>query len=174
MSFELFRMIYLLLSIAMASTITWKLRKSSEDVLATATLTLLVFSILFAVYLDSGKHAPRDDISEFIFRSFTHTKGDIILVFCNSLLWGAVPFAIGMVLRKKSHSGWWVCGFFTILLLAKTQFEDFFFIHLYPQLAQLPPYHTFEWQYVMVGWGVVYSLASIAIVKGTRLFTTNT
>jgi hypothetical protein len=50
----------------------------------------------------------------------------------------------------------------------KTKFEDFFFIHTYPQFKNVPPFHTFEWGYVLTSWLILYGVAALFITKGTE------
>ncbi len=129
MSPDLFRFTYLSLSVSAAGIIVWKSRRSKEDLAVVGLMTFILFAIFFAIYHDSGKENMSDDISEFMFRAFTHVKGDLILITCSSLLWGAVPFSIGIILNKKHHGKWYVCGLFAALIAIKTKFEDYYFIH---------------------------------------------
>jgi len=128
-------------------------------------MSVIMFFLFFAQYLDSQSDNSSDDISEFIFRALTHVRGDIMLVFCNALLWGAVPFSLAIVLKKKRWGKWLVWGFFGVVALIKTKFEDFFFIHTYPQFMQVPPFHTFEWGYVLTAWSILYTVAALFILK---------
>lgn len=168
-SFETFRIIYLLLSILGSGFALGRLRKQRDDLVITALMSVMMFVFFFANYLDSQSDNSSDDISEFIFRALTHVRGDLVLVFCNALLWGTVPFVVAFVLKKKKWGELLVWGFFVGMTLLKTKFEDFFFIHAYPQIMQVPPFHTFEWGSVLTAWLIIYSASALFITKGIEM-----
>jgi len=122
----------------------------------------LIFPHIFGQFLDSGVENRDDDISESLLRALTHVKGDLVLVFCNTLLWGAVPFALGLILNKKRHGRWLVWLELLSFAGLKTIFDDRFLIHQYPQAI----FHTFEWGYVLMAWLIVYSITAFFITKG--------
>jgi hypothetical protein len=144
------------------------MRKSKDDLIVLAFMSFLMFAVFFAQYLDSGEEQYGNDVSEFIFRALTHVRGDFILALCNTLVWGSVPFAIGIMLKKKRYGKWLVWGTLLMFATLKTLFKDFFFIHQYPQAL----FHTFEWNYVLVAWLIVYALAALFIINGVELMST--
>lgn len=166
MSFETFRILYLLGSILAGAIAFWLMRKSRDDVIVLAFMSFMMFAIFFTQYLDSGKGVSTDDIAEFLFRALTHVRGDFILVVCNTLLWGVVPFTFALRLSKKRFGQWLVWLVFLFFSVVKTIFDDRLLIHQYPQEI----FHSFEWGYVLVAWLIVYSIATLFITKGVARF----
>lgn len=162
MAFETFKIFYLTVSILSALVVCWKLRKNRDDLVFVLMMSLVMMALFVANYLDSKEHVLTNDILEFLFRALTHVQGDILLTFCNVLCWGTVPFAIGIMARNNRYGKWLVWIVMALFATLKTFFEDFFFIHRYPQGA----FHSFEWNYVLVAWAGIYSLAAFFIIKG--------
>ena len=101
MTFKTFKVVYFVVSVVSAAATVWWFRKRRDDLLVIGLMSAAIFMFFFALYLDSAKDDLNNDISEFLFRALTHVKGDIVLSLCNVLLWGAVPFAVGITLNKN-------------------------------------------------------------------------
>jgi hypothetical protein len=101
MTFETFKIIYLVVSVLTSSFAFMRLRKQRDDLLLATLMSAMMFFFFFANFLDAQADTSSDDISEFIFRALTHVRGDLVLVFCNALLWGGVPFSVAIALKKR-------------------------------------------------------------------------
>ena len=164
-TFEPFKIIYLLLSLLSSGLAFWRLRKQRDDLTVLSLMTVVIMASFFALYLDSEKDDWTNDVSEIIFRTSTHVNGDLILVLCNTPLWGAVPFATGIIFGKLHNGTLWVWLFFVGVAVSKAWFDDYFFIHSYPQEL---PFHQFESGYVLFNWPIIYLIAALFITKGRK------
>jgi hypothetical protein len=163
MPFATFEGLYAALSILAASTAIWNAHRKRRDLLVLIGMTVVMAVLFFAMYVDAKTDDHAGSLSEALFRAFTHMRRDAVLTLCNVLLWGTVPFSIGLKLRKYRYGSLlvWVC--FAAFTGFKTWFEDLFIIHSHPELFQ---YYPFDWEYFMASWLVVYGIAALVITKG--------
>jgi hypothetical protein len=165
MTFETFKITYLVISFAATSVPLWLLRKSRDDLLILGSLSLISLSFFIALYLHAAQHIPDTLIEEHIFRALTHIKADLSLTVCNALLWVTFPIGIGMFLRNMKYGMRLVWIFFAVFTLLKTFFEDYFLNHTYPETLV----HSYEWDSVLLAWVIIYSLVALFITKGIDL-----
>ena len=164
MVFETFKIIYLVVSVLGAALGFWLVRKDKNALVALLGMTLFLAAILVAFYFDARRgQADIGEFMEYVVRGLTHINPDIILTICNILLWGTLPFALGIMIKDKQGMRWlWL--FFLGAAVLKTLFDDNFIIHQFPEEL----IHPFEWGYVFFDWAVIYSIAGFFIRRGTN------
>ena len=162
MSFETFKILYLFVSVLGASIAFWLVRKDRDGLLALLAMTFVLGAILVAFYFDARQgQADIGEFMEYVVRGLTHINPDFILTICNILLWGTLPFALGVVIKEKQSLRFLWLVFLGAAVL-KTLFDDNFIIHQFPEEL----IHPFEWGYVFVDWAVIYSIAAFFISRG--------
>jgi hypothetical protein len=167
MPFETFKIVYLAISILGSVFAVWLVRKNKNDLLVLFLMSFVMGFLLLTLYLDVKQDMLHDaEMMGYALTGLTHVQ-DVAFVVCNVLLWGVLPFAIGMRLRKKAHGTRLVWIFFISLSFLRTLAEDQLLIHQYPEVLA----HRYEWGFVLFDWLIVYVIAALFITKGIESLT---
>lgn len=167
MPFETFKIVYLATSILGSALAVWLVRKNRDDLLVLLLMSFLMGLLLLALYFDVKQDRLHDaEMLGYALTGLTHVQ-DVALVVCNVLLWGILPFAIGIRLREKTHGTRLVWIFFISLSFLRTLAEDQLLIHQYPEVLT----HRYEWGFVLFDWLIVYVIAALFITKGIKSLT---
>lgn len=167
MTFESFKALYLAISLLGAGITVWSLRKKRDELLVLVLMSFMMGLFIAAFYFDVKEDRLHDaEFLGYLLTGLTHVQ-DSVLIVCNVILWGVVPFGIAIRLRPKKNGSRPVLIFFIGFTLLRTLVEDRFLIHQYPEVLT----HQYEWGFVLFDWLIIYLIAGLFITKGIKALT---